>query len=286
MSAVADNVTRASHLPADRAALLERYGRCYGANHLAVAFTSGIAADAAKRVTTTGWHTTLPLPDGDFGAALIANRGRAHNPVIVLRPSGLIGVECDTPADLERIERLQLPATATVRSSKPYKRHLYFRPPAELEALPFVGFRFESGELTADAGRYFVAPPAIHKDGTLYEFLPERAIDEIGFATMPASVYRDLARQARGSQAETRTQLQEDPAAKVLPGRRRDMLFRYACALRRWTADRAEIAEAVHRWNVNHCAPPVERHLVEVQIDGAMRKPGSQALRARMEPAA
>jgi hypothetical protein len=265
-----------------REELLERYGRCYGANRLAVAFTAGLSGEAAKRVITTGWHTTFPLPDGDFGAALVANRGRSRNPAIVLRPSGLIGVECDTPADLERIEGLNLPATATVRSSKPWKRHFYFRPPAELEALPFVGFRFESGELTADAGRYFVAPPAIHKDGTLYEFLPGRAIDEIGFATMPAGLYRELARQARGSQAETRTQLQEDPAAKVLPGRRRDMLFRYACALRRWTADREEIAQAVHTWNLRHCEPPIERHLVEVQIDGAMKKPGSQALPTRM----
>jgi hypothetical protein len=279
MSAVADNMTRASR-GRTREALLERYGRCYGANHLAVAFTSGISGDAAKRCTTRGWETTSPLPDGDYGAALVANRGRLRNPAIVLRPSHLVGLECDTADDLERIESMGLPATVTVRSSADYKRHFYYAPAPDLAALPYAAFRFESGRITADSTRYFVAPPAVHPSGRLYEFLPDLGIDEIGFATMPAATYRELARQARGSQAETRAQLQEDPAAKVLPGRRRDMLFRYACALRRWTADREEIAQAVHTWNIRHCDPPVERHLVEVQVDGAMRKPGSQALGA------
>ncbi|HJX49537.1 MAG TPA: hypothetical protein VJ375_16990 [Gaiellaceae bacterium] len=71
-------------------------------------------------------------------------------------------------------------------------------------------------------------------------FLPGLAIDEIGFATLPVHVYRNLVQLARGSNQQTRTQLQEGPAAKVAPGRRRDLIFRYCCALRRWTADRDE----------------------------------------------
>jgi hypothetical protein len=264
----------------ERDTLLPRYGFAYGANHLATAFTASIHGDGAKRCTTRGWETTRPLPDGAFGAAMFAERGRRRNPVIVLRPSNVVGLECDSLEDLHAIERLALPETVTVTSSEPYKRHYYFRPAAELESLPYVAFRFESGKLTADATRYFVCPPARHPSGASYAFLPGRALDEIGFAEMRADVYAKLVRQARGSQAETRTALQEDPTAKVLPGRRRDMLFRYACALRRWTADREEIAQAVHAWNVRHCEPPVDRALVEIQIDGAMRKRGGQALGA------
>jgi Bifunctional DNA primase/polymerase, N-terminal len=207
----------------------------------------------------------------------VANRGLARNPVIVLRPSRLIGLECDTPADFDRLERLRLPVTVTVRSSETYKRHFYFRPAADLESLPFVAFRFESGKITADATRYFVCPPARHPSGATYAFLPGLGLDEIGFAELPAAVYRQLASQARASHADTKAHLQENPDAKVLPGHRRDLIFRYCCALRRWTADRDEILQAALTWNERHCDPPVDRFHVEVQVDGAMRKPGSQA---------
>lgn len=259
--------------------LLYRFGRAYGAEHLAVAFTSGIRGEAAKRCTTRGWETTRPLADDDFGAALLVSRGRARNPVIVLRPSGLIGLESDTVYDLQRIEAIVASPTVTVRSSSPHRRHYYFRPPAGIESLPFVAFRFESGRVTADSSRYFVAPPALHPSGSLYHFLPGLALDEIGFAELPAEMYQQLVELARGSHGETRQQLLEDPSAKVLPGRRRDFLFRYGCALRRWTADRDEIARAVHEWNRRHCEPPVAHELVEAQIEGAMRKPGGQAVR-------
>ena len=72
-------------------------------------------------------------------------RGLICNPALVLRPRGLIGLECDSEQDLAAIEELGLPATITVRSSLPYKRHFWFRPPAELETSPYVAFRFENG---------------------------------------------------------------------------------------------------------------------------------------------
>jgi hypothetical protein len=262
---------------ASREQLLERYGRAYGANRLAVAFTQSTTGDPqAKRCVTTGWQTTPPLADANHGAGML-RRGLTRNPVIVLRPSGLIGLECDSPDDLARIERLALPATVTVRSSADYKRHLYFRPAPELAQLPFVAFRAEHAKLTADSSRYFVCPPALHPSGVMYDFLPGLAIDEVGFATLPAGVYRELVRQARGSDTHTRTQLQEDPHAKVTPGRRRDLVFRYSCALRRWSADRGEILQAALEWNRRHCDPPLEPFQVAMQVDGAMKKQGGQA---------
>lgn len=175
------------------------------------------------------------------------------------------------------IEALALPATATVRSSLPFKRHFYFRPSIDLAALPYVAFRFESGKVTADSSRYFLAPPSVHPSGAVYSFLPGLGLDEVGFAMLPADVYQQLVRRARGSDSHVRQQLHEDPAAKVTPGRRRDMVFRFACALRRWTADRDEILEACQRWNQLHCEPPLDPWQVAIQVDGAMKKPGSHA---------
>jgi hypothetical protein len=265
---------------ASREQLLDRYGRVYGSHRLAVAFTQSTTGDPqAKRCVTRGWQTTAPLADAEHGRGLVGNRGRGRNPVIVLRPSNLIGIECDTEEDLVRIDRLALPQTVTVRSSMSWKRHFYFRPPADVDQLPYVAFRFEKGKVTADETRYFVAPPSLHPTGRMYAFLPGLAFDEIDVATLSSKVYRELVRRARGSDQHTRAQLQEDPGAKVTEGRRRDMIFRFACMLRRWTADRGEIMQAALEWNRRHCEPPLEPVQVGMQVDGAMKKPGGQAFR-------
>jgi hypothetical protein len=60
------------------------------------------------------------------------------------------------------------------------------------------------------------------------------------------------------------------------------MIFRFACALRRWTADREEILLTAQEWNLRHCDPPIALERVELQVDGAMRKPGGQALRSAL----
>jgi hypothetical protein len=263
-----------------RAELLERCGRYYGEQRFAIAWTqtnNGAGGDA-KAVKTAGWQNTKPLPDGDFGAGLFRRRGESRNPAVVLRPSGLVAVECDGEEDLALVEELGLPETLTVRSSSEAKRHYYFRPPGGLETVPFVAFRFESGKLTADSGRYFVCPPALHPSGAVYSFLPGHGPGEAVIAEMPEAVYRRLAERAREEDGALKERIRVDPEAKIVAGNRRDMLFRYACMLRRWGLSREEIASACHAYNATRCEPPVESSLVEVQVTGAMRKQGGQEL--------
>lgn len=261
-----------------RAALLEEYGRFYGDEHLAVTFTAGIAGDNAKRVITKGWDKTTPLADGDYGAAYIAGRGATKNPVVVLRPSNLVVLECDSEEDLVRIQTLELPSTITVRSSAEYKRHFWFRPPHELEALPYVAFRFESGRLTADSGRYFLVPPSIHPNGQQYSFLPDRGPSESDIAELPERIYRELSEHARASDDDLREALEIDPEMKIKAGKRRETIFRYACMLRRWGLAETEILEACQRFNLARNHPPVDYYHVQVQVEGAMRKRGDQEL--------
>jgi hypothetical protein len=242
-----------------------------------VTFTAGIEGENAKRVIQKGWDKTVPLADGNYGAAYVAGRGATKNPAVVLRPSNLIVLECDSEDDLVRIQNLGLPETITVRSSQAYKRHFWFRPPRELEALPFVAFRFESGKLTADAGRYFLCPPAIHPSGATYAFLtgPPHEIAEL-----PEPVYRELSEHARASDDDLREALEIDPEMKIKAGKRREMIFRYACMLRRWGLTEDDILAACIRFNEARCHPPVERHLIQVQVDGAMKMRGDQELEA------
>lgn len=262
----------------DRERLLQTYGRFYGAERFAVAFTAATEGDNAKRVTTKQWDRTKPLAGPDLAAGLIGERGKTRNVAIVLRPSNLIVLECDTEEDLLRIEALQLPVTLTVRSSKPYKRHFYFRPPADIEQLPYVAFRFESGKLTADGGRYFLAPPSIHPSGAIYSFLPGLGPDDVDIAELDAGLYRGLAAQARKESGEQRERIHVDPGAKVHAGQRGDSLFRYACMLRRWGLTRDQILRAAHEWNQARCDPPIEHARVEMQVDGAMKMRGNQEL--------
>jgi len=258
--------------------LLEAYGRFYGQERFAVTFTATIEGDDAKRVTTKQWDQTKPLATADYAAGLISQRGQTRNVAIVLRPSNLVVLECDTEDDLLRIQELNLPVTLTVRSSKPYKRHFYFRPPADIEQLPYVAFRFESGKLTADTGRYFLAPPSIHPSGAIYSFLPDLGPEDVDIAELDSDLYRRLAAQAREETAEQRERIHVDPNAKVHAGQRGDSVFRYACMLRRWGLGYDEILAAAHAWNDARCEPPIERSRVEMQVDGAMKKRGDQEL--------
>lgn len=263
----------------EREDLLEQYGRFYGDQRFAVTFTAAIQGDDAKRVRGP-WDRTGRLADGNFGAALVGNRGKSRNPAIVLRPSELIVLECDTEDDLHRIQTLNLPDTLTVRSSQPYKRHFYFRPDPAMEMLPYVAFRFESGKITADTGRYFLAPPAIHPSGAVYSFLPGHGPTDLPIAELPEALYRQIADQARAESAQQREAIRIDPEAKIREGNRRDYIFRYACMQRRWGLSEQQILEAALVFNQDRCQPPLTRDQVAMQVHGAMQKQGGQEIQA------
>lgn len=262
----------------NREALLETYGSFYGSERFAVAFTASLHGEDAKRVTVAGWDKTQPLANAQFGAGVVGKRGLNRNVAIVLRPSNLIVLECDTEQDLVRIEELKLPATITVRSSKPYKRHYWYRPPESLTTLPYVAFRFESGKLTADSGRYFLAPPSVHPSGAIYSFIPDHGPGEMDIAELPEHVYRELGEQARAETEEQSRLIHIDPGAKVIAGQRGDRIFRYASMLRRWGLTRDQILAACLQWNNDRCEPPIEHARVEIQVDGAMKKDGDQEI--------
>jgi len=261
-----------------REMLLERYGELYGRLHLALAFTVGLSGKDAKRVTTTGWDKTKPLPDGPYGAGLLKNRGVKRNPAVVLRASGLIGVECDTPEGLELIRRLNLPATVTVQSrAEAHRLHFWFRPPADLDVIPYVAFRFEEKAVTADEGRYLLVPPALHPTGAVYRFL--RAPDEHEIAALSTTQYAELVRCAKGDAAERRERLASDPAAKIPEGQRRNELLSIAGTMRRRGLSAVEILATLQAVNRERCTPPLDEAELRALADDV-------ASRYQPEPAA
>jgi hypothetical protein len=245
----------------------------YGELQLALAFTrTNNPAKGDPKAVLGSWDKTKPLLSAAQGEGRMA-AAMTGNPVVVLRPSNLIGIENDTPDGLERIAALALPETVTVRSSEPWKRHYWFRPWSE--TVPkFAAFRFEQGGVSADTGRYFLCPPAIHPSGAVYEFINSPADHEI--AVISEDHYRQLVRLWKQTEHEERERLQIDPDAKVTPGRRRQAIFRYACQQRRWTSADEEIVQLALIWNTNHCDPPLSEEQVRYQVKGAMKKKGGQ----------
>jgi hypothetical protein len=259
----------------DREALLRRLGRWYGEQRFAVAWTATNKPTSPgdmrlKQVTTRGWQHTRPLGGGHAGETLFG-RGLTCNPAGVVRASAALALECDSEEDLAAIVELGLPATITVRSSAAYKRHFWFRPPSPLETLPFVAFRFESGKVNADSERYLLLPPAIHPSGAVYSFLPGLGPGEIELAEFPVPAYSECVQRSQNGAREQRERLQVDPAAKVPVGDRHDAVFRFACAMRRWTSSEEEIIASALTWNERHCDPPMSEQRVRSQVRGAMK---------------
>src|SRR5262249_47254587 len=151
---------------------------------------------------------TRPLLDGDAGENVFG-RGLACNPAVVLRPSGLVGLECDSEQDLVAIEELGLPVTVTVRSSQPYKRHFWFRPPTVLETVPYVAVLFEPGRVNAARGGYLLCPPAIPPSGVAYSFL--RELEETEVVELPATSYSECVRRWQNGEQAQRRRLELDP---------------------------------------------------------------------------
>jgi hypothetical protein len=260
----------------DRRDLLERLGRAYAELGLALTFTrTNDPNKGDPKQGVTGWRQAEPLPHAARGVALMTSQGQHRNPALVARASRLIVLETDTPGRLAQLEAFELPQTVTVQSSEPYKRHHWFRPWGE-EMPAYASLRLEAAAITADEDRLYLVPPAIHPSGCLYTFLHSPEDTEV--ASLPKPVYDELVRQAGKDDAHLREQIATNPDFKVTEGRRREAIFRFACALRRWETDAAAIAAECQRWNTAHCEPPVARILVHRQVEGAMRKAGGQEL--------
>jgi hypothetical protein len=267
----ASNREGAATAAPSRLQVLEEHGRIYGDLGLAIAFTAGVAGDDAKRVLAKGWPETKPLPDAEYGAGLLGNRGVNRNPVVVLRASGLVGIEADSAEDIATVEALSLPETVTVRSSADTKRHWYFRAPGKLGPKDAVAFRFEKGRLGADAGRYFVCPPAIHPNGETYRFLNAPGAVEI--PEMPLDTYRWLTRKAAQQQGERREQIHAAPDAKIPEGSdRHGAVVRYARAVCNWSSNLDVVLASARAWNEAHCDPPISDSEVVRSVTNMVEK--------------
>jgi Bifunctional DNA primase/polymerase, N-terminal len=256
----------------DRHALLERYGRCYGDLHLAIAFTRSLRVDDDDFKTAINWQTRpTKLANGDHGAGLLVEGGKKRNPVVCLHASGLLGVDIDGEAGRALVRELVpdgLPPTVAVRSGRPDGGlHLWYRP---LVGAAKVKIQF-AAKVTLSADGYFVCPPAWHAVGrTHYEFLEGCSPWEREIAVFPASLLARLTARDRADDEAARA----DDSSPLHPNDRYPHLRRIAGAMRRAGAGEPAILAALLSENGRRCDPPkTEAQVRSLARDIATRYP-------------
>lgn len=239
-----------------RRRLLEQHGRVYGQMKLTIGFTIGIGlgADGTEFKKSTSWMNEGPLATADQGAAYVAGRGMQRNPVLVLGPSNLIGVDIDGEEGRARLRDLVpqgLPPTVCVRTGGG-GWHLWFRPPPAPTKVVKVEFSAKQPKLTHSNG-YLVAPPAFHAaTGKLYRFAEGYEPWSRPIATFPAELLDQLEGDRRRSKDEART----DDAGPITAGDRHDHLLSLAGLMRYGGCGERTILAALLTENEARCTPP------------------------------
>ena len=160
----------------------------------AAAFTRSLRVENDEFKTVYFWKKKRPLPDGDYGAALLAGRGEGRNLAVCLRASGLLGIDVDGEAGRELVRELVpagLPPTVAVRSGRADGgTHLWYRAPrnaakvkiqfASKVTLSEDGYHHRTAELV----RGGAGPLRLHRGprtmGDRVATFPERLFQELG----------------------------------------------------------------------------------------------------------
>lgn len=273
--AMSETGTTAGNLPAvvvDRE-LARRCGEAYGTERLAINFTDGNSGEAAKRAR--GWKNTKPLESAEQGAAIMGT-ALARNPIVILGPSRLVGIDVDGTAG-RRLLRDELPTvnalpTVTVQTGNGF--HLWFRRP---RSCPEDFVKVQLAEtVTVSSGGYFVTVPGRHPGGGHYSFVEGREPWTIPIATLPIAAVKRIMLLGHRDTHDLREKITTEPDFRVPIGSRRDLVFRLACMLRRWSANESFITLTCMAWNVAHCDPELTLEQVKMQVAGAMKMGGGQ----------
>lgn len=254
----------------DRRDELEQHGRSYGTLRYAIAFTVGLEGDDAK--TSRNWQShPHRLANAGHGAAILAGRGLARNPVVALRASNLIGIDIDGEAGRLLCRRLVpggLPQTVTAQTGRADGGlHLYYRPPAGVSYA-----KIEFGEtLKMSSDGYLVLPPARHGEtGRRYSYLEGHAPWERPIAILPETILRALTGHKHRDDETARA----DEASPIAAGGRHRHLLRVGCAMRRAGAREESIRAALLVENQIRCSPPKAAGIVRaLALDIATRYP-------------
>ncbi len=163
--------------------------------------------------------------------------------------SEMVVIDVDGPQGEEILKQEQekvgqLPNTR-VSSSSEGKYHLYFLKPAHLKITNSTPDHWEKLDIRGDGG-YVVAPPSVHRSGSVYTFT-----NDLPIAHLPVEwvQYLTECQRSKGITIQDDVQYQE--------GQRNNKLSREAYALRKQGIDVDSIYKVINSINHAKCDPPL-----------------------------
>jgi Bifunctional DNA primase/polymerase, N-terminal/Primase C terminal 1 (PriCT-1) len=207
-------------------------------------------------------------------------------------PSRLVIIDRDPRHDpnevgLRRLEQLTGSTRTRCVLTGSNGRHWHYRAPTGLDIRNSAGKLGAGLDVRANGG-YIVVPPSRNQNGQ-YRWILEPDGTMLPIVELPAALLEALVQ----LQESISPKLQSDHAARshrrpldrsdaslatlgVIPeGRRNDMLFRFACSLRRQGKTETEIGEELAAVNHRQCEKPLSQSEVEQLVASALRYPPS-----------
>ena len=171
---------------------------------------------------------------------------------LACRPSGLVVVDIDprnggddSLHDLER-QHGTLPETPTSGTGGG-GAHYFFRARADVTLTD----RPIAAGVDIKANGYVVGPPSLHPSGRRYAWRIGSAPDDLALAPLPGWIVERL-------MAGNGQRLRSDGTPLVVhDGERNDLLYRLACALRRYGVGEAALVECLVAIDRHHSRPPL-----------------------------
>lgn len=232
-----------------------------------------VGLNEEKRPLVKRWQLTPALREREDHAEEFA-RLMSHPDVgIVLRMSGLIGIESDCAADSavarDLVRELGLrPVRVEKRehSADGEKLHLYFREPHLLELEEDVSIRIEHGRWTGDITRQF---RTWSRPTSEYQV----PFEDWDAPRMHEGQYRILCERLAERERGQLEHLRRENGGALTAGRR-DTVFSFSCLLFRFTADDRAVVELAQELAEQKFGPdfPGGRRELERQVRGALKK--------------
>jgi hypothetical protein len=169
-------------------------------------------------------------------------------------------------ASLSSLERQYGPLPPTLTSRTGRGEHRWFNYPGAREIRGSAG-KLGQGLDIRGSGGYAIVPPSVHSSGRLYQWgerISARTESWLLVGDAPSWLLDLLSDKNRGNSPS-----QSERVGIVVEGQRNDVLFRFACAMRRRGATQEEIERKLIQKNERECRPKLEVDEVRKIATGA-----------------
>lgn len=125
-------------------------------------------------------------------------------------------------------------------------------------------------------GSYIVAPPSIHPNGEVYEWIV--SLDDMPITEANDTVYAFINYVQRGINLNSKAEVERfELPEEITKGERDNVLYKYACSLRARNLSESEILAMLTAINSTRVKPPLEPYAIQRIVRSASSKPAGHS---------